>query len=67
MPLTPRRIRDGFLACLLLGLACPAPAADEADLGPGVSLTIYNQDFAVVKERRLLDLTRDAGVVRFAQ
>jgi hypothetical protein len=37
----------------------------EAEQGEGVSLTIYNQDFVVVRERRLLDLPKGRGTVRF--
>jgi hypothetical protein len=43
----------------------PAPAVAEADRGEGVSLTVYNQNFVVVKERRLMDLRRGRSVVRF--
>jgi hypothetical protein len=37
----------------------------EAEQGEGVSLTIYNQDFVVVRERRILDLPKGRGTVRF--
>ena len=43
----------------------PAPAVAEADRGEGVSLTVYNQNFVVVKERRLMDLKRGRSLVRF--
>jgi hypothetical protein len=43
----------------------PAPAVAEADRGEGVSLTVYNQNFVVVKERRLMDLRRGRSLVRF--
>jgi len=42
-------------------------ALDEAQLGPGVSLTVYNQDLAVVKERRLMELPRGRKVIKFAE
>jgi hypothetical protein len=42
----------------------PVPVA-EADRGEGVSLTVYNQNFVVVKERRLMDLQRGRSLVRF--
>jgi len=42
-------------------------AKDEADLGPGVSLTVYNQNFAVVKERRLMGLEPGTGMVKFPE
>lgn len=37
----------------------------ESEQGEGVSLTIYNQNFVVVKERRLMDLVKGRGTVRF--
>jgi hypothetical protein len=57
------------LACTGLAAAAdppPQPAAvPEAEQGEGVSLTIYNQNFVVVKERRLMDLRRGRSAVRF--
>src|SRR5262249_61923306 len=41
------------------------PAVAEADLGEGVSLTVYNQNFVVVKERRLMNLEQGRSLVRF--
>jgi hypothetical protein len=43
----------------------PKPAVAEADLGEGVTLTVYNQNFVVVKERRLMDLKQGRSLVRF--
>jgi hypothetical protein len=37
----------------------------EAEQGEGVSLTVYNQDFVVVRERRMLELPKGRGTVRF--
>ena len=56
-------------ACLLVGLLCSVPAAaqDEVDRGPGVSLTVYNQDFAIVKQRRLMQLAEGAALVKFPE
>ena len=63
-----------LLGTVGLGLAGLALAADppkkaeavaEADRGEGVSLTVYNQDFVVVKERRLMDLKQGRSSVRF--
>jgi hypothetical protein len=57
-----------------LGIAGLALAADpstsaktvpEAEQGEGVTLTIYNQDFVVVKERRRMDLKQGRSTVRF--
>jgi hypothetical protein len=57
------------LAVTGLGLAAeppkPPPVVPEEEQGEGVSLTIYNQDFVVVKERRLMDLQKGRSVVRF--
>ncbi len=57
-----------FLTSLAL-LATSAAAdevIDEARLGPGLSLTVYNQDLAVIKERRLMELPRGREVVKFS-
>lgn len=54
-----------LLFSLALLAAPPAWAADESELGPGVSLTVYNQNFAVVKERRELALRQGVGEVKF--
>jgi len=58
--------------CLMVACAGLAPAQPpdkqpppEAAQGEGVSLTIYNQDFVVVRERRLLELPKGRGSVRF--
>ena len=50
---------------LLLMMAATAWGVDEKDLGPGVSLTVYNQNFAVIKERRLMDLQQGRSWVKF--
>ncbi len=59
-PLTP----SPLALCLLLCLTCAA-ADDEADQGPGVNLTVYNQNFAIVKQRRLMDLGKGVRTVKF--
>lgn len=59
-----------LLGFLVLGQSCglwAAPAKEAADEGPGVSLTVYNQDFAVVKEQRLTQLAEGTGVVKFPE
>jgi hypothetical protein len=54
------------LACAGLAAAADPPAAvPEAEQGEGVSLTVYNDDLVVVKERRLLDLHRGRSTLRF--
>jgi hypothetical protein len=47
------------------GAAQAAGPADEADAGPGVSLTVYNQNFAIVKQRRAMPLAQGVGMVKF--
>jgi hypothetical protein len=60
--------------CAGLGLTGLALAADppkktetipESEQGEGVGLTIYNQDFVVVKERRLMELKQGRSGIRF--
>jgi hypothetical protein len=58
------------LAVALLALACTtafaAPAAEKpAPSEEGVSLTVYNQNFAVVKETRSLDVPQKTSIVQF--
>ncbi|HUW57209.1 MAG TPA: DUF4139 domain-containing protein [Planctomycetota bacterium] len=60
-----RRILAGALVLGLWASAPLAQAVDEKDLGPGVSLTVYNQNFAVIKERRLMDLQPGRSWVKF--
>lgn len=43
----------------------PEGAVPEAEQGEGTTLTIYNQDFVVVKERRSMDLKQGRSSVRF--
>jgi hypothetical protein len=58
-----------LVALLLLTTCfpCTAAAQDEAELGPGLSLTVYNQNFAVVKQRRLIELGQGASLVKFPE
>src|SRR5438046_27296 len=44
-----------------------AKVVPEADQGEGVSLTVYNQNFVVVRERRLMDLQQGRASVRFRE
>src|SRR5262249_17673939 len=78
IPLTTR-IRRAFMKrwltlCAGLGLTGLALAAEpskktetipESEQGEGVGLTIYNQDFVVVKERRLMDFKKGRSDIRF--
>lgn len=55
-------------ALIVLSLFLPPPCTVRAQQGePGVSLTIYNQNFALVKDRRILEDELKVGlnVVRF--
>jgi hypothetical protein len=67
-------MKEWLMICAGLALAGLALAADppgsatvvsEAEQGEGVTLTIYNQDFVVVKERRAMDLQQGRSRVRF--
>ena len=51
---------------VLLMMSAAAWGVDEKDLGPGVSVTVYNQDFGVVKERREMNLEAGQSWVKFA-
>lgn len=66
-PLTNRAFP--LAASLLMGVlwAMPAAAQDEVDQGPGVSLTVYNQNFAIVKDRRLMQLVEGPGMLKFPE
>src|SRR5262245_24475726 len=56
---------------LLTGVGVAGPPQEgqkvvpEADQGEGVSLTVYNQNFVVVRERRLMYLAQGKSSVRF--
>ena len=50
---------------LAAGPSTPAKVVPEAEQGEGVTLTVYNQDFVVVKERRTMDLQQGRSSVRF--
>jgi len=50
---------------LTAGEAESPGTADELAMGEGVSITIYNQDFAVVKERRFMQLDEGRQTVKF--
>jgi hypothetical protein len=54
-----------FLAAAVLAASAPAGAADAPK--PGVNLTVYNNNFALVKDRRALDqsLKEGSNIVRF--
>jgi len=57
------------VACLLLWsptfAAEPPARTSELEMGEGVGITIYNANFGVVKERRLLDIAKGVGVIQF--
>ena len=53
---------------VLLVLAPALAGADKlelAELGQGVGLTVYNQDFAIVRERRVMPLAAGRSEVKF--
>lgn len=47
----------------LIALSTTSAMAEEAE---GVALTIYNQDFGVVREKRTVDLRQKVGTIRFS-
>jgi hypothetical protein len=54
--------------CLAVWMAAAlsyAAAQEKPKIEPGVGLTIYNDNFAVVKERRPMDFTEGQNTVRF--
>ena len=63
-------MRRGLMLLLLASLSAhagesaPKPA-DELAMGEGVSITVYNQDFAVVKERRFMELKAGRQTIKF--
>ncbi|MCI0459077.1 MAG: hypothetical protein L0Z62_19140 [Gemmataceae bacterium] len=65
----PQAARRGALALLaalaLVGSAAAQQPAPKEDQGEGVTLTVYNQNFVVVREQRLMDLKKGRASVRF--
>jgi len=53
-----------LLVSLVPGVVWGAPPA-LAELGEGVGLTVYNQDFAIVRERREMSLSAGRSEVKF--
>jgi hypothetical protein len=61
-----RTLSHGLLvAVIALVASCAAPGAAAPAPEEGVSLTVYNQNFAVVKEVRSLDLAGQEATVQF--
>jgi hypothetical protein len=58
--MTPLHVRGA------LGLAAPCACSPALALSADPALTIYNQNFAVIREILLLDLTPVANPVRFS-
>lgn len=53
------------LAVLMAAVSSYAAAQEKAKIGPGVGLTIYNENFAVVKERRQMDFAEGQNKIQF--
>ena len=51
-----------WVSCLVV---CGSVLAEAAPPAPGVGLTIYNDNFAVVKERRAMDFEKGTNKVKF--
>jgi hypothetical protein len=59
-------MRKGVYLVILMAMALSCVGAQEKPkVEPGVGLTIYNDNFAVVKERRQMDFTEGQNTVRF--
>jgi hypothetical protein len=57
-----------FAGILTAAVAAQQPerkVIPEAEQGEGVSITVYNQNFVVVRERRFLDLPKGRGSIPF--
>jgi hypothetical protein len=67
------KIGLGLILGLLTAIVCwgtgaaPQVSAQEKNSGPAMEVTVYNQDLALVKERRMMDLPAGAGAIRFAE
>jgi hypothetical protein len=57
--------QTGLLVLLGLVVVLPCAAAEKKSVEPGVALTIYNDNFAVVKERRQMNFDEGQNIVRF--
>ncbi len=59
------RMRQGMMAVVVAGLLCGSVAAQKDE--PGVRLTVYNDNFALVKDRRVLETPLKKGIneIRF--
>ncbi len=61
-----KTLSHGLLVAVIASVAsCAAPGAAAPAPQEGVSLTVYNQNFAVVKEVRALDLAGQEAAVQF--
>ncbi|MBM4103382.1 MAG: DUF4139 domain-containing protein [Planctomycetes bacterium] len=58
-------MKTGFIVLLGLMMVLPCAAAEKKAFEPGVALTVYNDNFAVVKERRQMDFAEGQNIVRF--
>jgi hypothetical protein len=58
-------MKTGFIVLLGLVVVLPCAAAEKKAVEPGVALTIYNDNFAVVKERRQMNFDEGQNIVRF--
>jgi hypothetical protein len=64
-PQAARQLALGVLAALALGGPAMGQPPGKTEQDEGVTLTVYNQNFVVVRERRLMDLKRGRASVRF--
>jgi hypothetical protein len=58
-------MKTRFIVLLGLMMVLPCAAAEKKSVEPSVALTIYNDNFAVVKERRQMEFAEGRNIVRF--
>ena len=56
--------KKSTIVVIILSITLPAMAVDEK-IKPGVAITIYNNNFAVVKERREMQFNKGVNTVKF--
>lgn len=58
-------MKKGLYLAIAVAIVGSCMAADKTTVEPGVALTIYNENFAVVKERRQMEFIEGQNTVRF--
>ena len=60
-----RRALSLTLIGVMLTVSLQGAAWAQGEQEPGVNLTVYNQNFALVKDRRMMDIPKGVGIVKF--